>query len=381
MQAAAVATTPIVPNTVMPVPDAPSSGTEPSDFARQLDLASTAGEPEAAPPVATEDAAPEPTPPVNDVATLLAGLQWLTPQPAELAKQAAEAVDGENEEPDAALLSDAAAAAQAVPALTLPVAPLAQPMPALAPAAAPLASAASAGMHTTDAVPAARSMREASAPGIKPTPEDSEPVPLPALRSATFEMTSAVMGNKPPTDVATEVATRAATVTYTPNSMAALAMAQSPIYNTAPSAAAPFHAALTVALGSPEFAPALSTQVSMLVRDGIGEARLHLHPAELGPISVQIALDGRQAQVNMSAEHALTRQALEQALPTLASALRDAGLTLSGGGVFQHPPQQGQREAPDTARGQAQRGVLVTEGEQRHEVRVLVQQGAVDLYA
>ena len=32
---------------------------------------------------------------------------------------------------------------------------------------------------------------------------------------------------------------------------------------------------------------------------------------------------------------AATRQMLEQSLPTLASTLRDAGLTLSGGGVFQ----------------------------------------------
>jgi flagellar hook-length control protein FliK len=36
---------------------------------------------------------------------------------------------------------------------------------------------------------------------------------------------------------------------------------------------------------------------------------------------------------------ATTRQLLEQSLPSLASALREAGFTLSGGGVFQQSRQ------------------------------------------
>jgi len=89
--------------------------------------------------------------------------------------------------------------------------------------------------------------------------------------------------------------------------------------------------------GQPGFAAAVGGQVSVMVRDGVQTARLHLHPAELGPITVQIALEGRAAQVHLAAEHALTRQALEQAMPTLAGSLRDSGLTLTGGGVFEQP--------------------------------------------
>ena len=96
--------------------------------------------------------------------------------------------------------------------------------------------------------------------------------------------------------------------------------------------------------GSADFAPALGAQLSTFLRDGIQHARLQLHPAELGPLTVQILLDGASAQVRLAAEHPLTRQALEQAMPTLAGTLRESGLTLTGGGVFEQPanpqPQQ-----------------------------------------
>ena len=151
------------------------------------------------------------------------------------------------------------------------------------------------------------------------------------------------------------------------------------------------NAHLGATVGTPEFAPALGVQVSLLVRDGISEARLQVHPAELGPIAVQIALDGRSAQVHMSAEHAATRQALEQALPMLASALRDAGMTLTGGGVSQQPPQS---QAQGDARPDANRADRRADGRTAAQgaddgaaplsgvtTRARVQRGAVDLYA
>ena len=61
-----------------------------------------------------------------------------------------------------------------------------------------------------------------------------------------------------------------------------------------------------------------------------------LNPADMGPVSVQITLDGNQARVDFGADVASTRHAIEAGLPELAAALRDAGLTLSGGGVSQH---------------------------------------------
>jgi flagellar hook-length control protein FliK len=78
----------------------------------------------------------------------------------------------------------------------------------------------------------------------------------------------------------------------------------------------------------------------------VQQARLQLHPQELGPVLVRIQLEGQAAQVHLAAEQAFTRQALEQALPALAGQLSDAGFTLAGGGVFEKPPGAGhQRQA------------------------------------
>jgi flagellar hook-length control protein FliK len=41
--------------------------------------------------------------------------------------------------------------------------------------------------------------------------------------------------------------------------------------------------------------------------------------------------------VDFSAAQAHTRQALQDAVPALATALRESGLTLTGGGVFEQP--------------------------------------------
>lgn len=87
---------------------------------------------------------------------------------------------------------------------------------------------------------------------------------------------------------------------------------------------------------APEFREALGVQVSVLARDGVQHAELHLNPSEMGPISVRIEIDGNQAQVNFGVDHAGTRAIVEAGLPELASALREAGLTLTGGGVSDH---------------------------------------------
>lgn len=118
--------------------------------------------------------------------------------------------------------------------------------------------------------------------------------------------------------------------------------------------ATPGEARLGIAPGQPGFAPALGATIATFVRDGLQHARLHLNPAEMGPVAVQIRLDGQAAQVLMSAANAETRAALEQAMPTLAGALREAGLTLAGGGVFEQPRDaRRDGDAADRPRGGA----------------------------
>jgi len=112
-------------------------------------------------------------------------------------------------------------------------------------------------------------------------------------------------------------------------------------------------ATLQAAPGSHSFGLQLGTQVTMWLQDGIQNAQLQLNPAELGPVMVAITLDGQAAQVSFSAEQSLTRQALEQALPTLAGTLAEAGFTLAGGGVFDHGGQGSQPGRDEAALSRA----------------------------
>ena len=105
---------------------------------------------------------------------------------------------------------------------------------------------------------------------------------------------------------------------------------------TGSNAPQPLAVSLPTPLYSPEFPQAMSAQLTVLAQGGVEQAELHLNPAEMGPVSVQIAIEGTQARIDFGADSANTRQAIEASLPELASALRDAGLTLSGGGVSQH---------------------------------------------
>lgn len=117
------------------------------------------------------------------------------------------------------------------------------------------------------------------------------------------------------------------------------------------SAELPLALQIDAAVDSPLFAPALGSQLSLLARDGVRSALLQLHPAEMGPISVAIALDGNAARIDFQALRADTRSLIEASLPALAGALQDAGLTLAGGGVFEQAPG---RQPPPQAQAQAQ---------------------------
>lgn len=150
-------------------------------------------------------------------------------------------------------------------------------------------------------------------------------------------------------------------------------------------APAPYAAQIQAPVGSPDFAPGLSAQVSVMVRDGIQEARLQLNPAEMGPITVQIQVEGNTAQVTMTAEQAPTRDALEQAMPSLAGALREEGLTLTGGGVFEQA-RQPRDDAPAAGAG-SRSGHASGPGGRDDDAtaavpaRRVAARGAVDVYA
>ena len=164
-------------------------------------------------------------------------------------------------------------------------------------------------------------------------------------------------------------------------------------FNPAPTALREVAPPPTVLLPTPfdaaDFSQALGIQVSVLARGGVQHAELQLNPAEMGPVSVQIVMDGTRAQVDFGADMAATRQAIEAGMPALASALRDAGFTLAGGGVSQH--SRGRSDNSDE-RGQAVNGTRGArrladdaqrdaEATARTTTRRTVRLGGLDLYA
>jgi flagellar hook-length control protein FliK len=92
----------------------------------------------------------------------------------------------------------------------------------------------------------------------------------------------------------------------------------------------------------------------------------------------------------MAADQAPTRQWLEQALPTLAATLREAGLTLAGGGVFERAPggQPGDGQGGQGGRGDAAPAGLRTDERDRADAAATAvgaapvrRRGVVDLVA
>jgi len=142
-------------------------------------------------------------------------------------------------------------------------------------------------------------------------------------------------------------------------SLAAATAARAGDADDAPAAATVVH--MPESLDDAAFASALGARLTLLAKDGVQKAELHLNPADMGPVAVQIKVDGSQAQVTFHAAQADTRGVLEQGLPDLAAALAASGLTLAGGGVFQQ--QSGARGGQgDSSQGGPDRGVSGVQG-------------------
>ncbi len=150
-------------------------------------------------------------------------------------------------------------------------------------------------------------------------------------------------------------------------------------------AASTSNAQVHAAVGSPEFPQELGVRLSVLARDGVQQAELHLNPTEMGPVSVQIVMDGTQARIDFGADVAATRQAIEAGLPELASALRDAGFTLAGGGVSQHAGgrqgSEGDSGRRDGSAARSKASAIDGADTTSRVVRTRVAAGGVDVYA
>lgn len=89
-------------------------------------------------------------------------------------------------------------------------------------------------------------------------------------------------------------------------------------------------------------------------------ATLQMNPPQLGPIEVRILLNGDQANVSFAAVQPQTREAIQQALPALATSFAAQGLSLGQTSVGRENLQQGGGNGNGAGSG-APAGTLVAE--------------------
>ena len=119
-------------------------------------------------------------------------------------------------------------------------------------------------------------------------------------------------------------------------------MATASVGNAGTSAADPAVSTVSLPVTHPRWAQAVASEVRWFAEQGVQNATLKLTPEHLGPVEVHLALSDGQVNVNFSASHGDTRQALEQSLPQLRDMLAGAGLSLGQAHVQQQMRQGSQ---------------------------------------
>lgn len=141
---------------------------------------------------------------------------------------------------------------------------------------------------------------------------------------------------------------------------------------------------LAAPLASPEWQRGLSQHLIGLQQRGEQEIELHLHPAELGPLSISLKLGEAGAQAQFLSAHPQVRAAVEQAIPQLREALAEQGISLGETSVGERQQQPQGGRSGSSGHGRALAGGIGEEGASG-AVEALApapaRLGGVDLYA
>jgi len=142
-------------------------------------------------------------------------------------------------------------------------------------------------------------------------------------------------------------------------------------------------------IGTPVRDPAWGEQIGqrvmLMAANQLQTAEIRLTPAEMGPLRVQVSLDDGATNVSFHAQHAVTREAIEQALPRLREMLAENGLSLGQADVGEHGVSEGHkdRDADDQLQDSLAEDGQEASGddEQRRTAEVLTPNGLVDTFA
>jgi flagellar hook-length control protein FliK len=105
----------------------------------------------------------------------------------------------------------------------------------------------------------------------------------------------------------------------------------------------------------------LGERVMMMAGSQLKTAEIRLTPAEMGPLRVQVNVDDGAAHVTFHAQHAVTREAIEQALPRLREMLAESGLSLGNAHVGGEGVAEGNRDGQGETAFAGQAGAELTD--------------------
>jgi flagellar hook-length control protein FliK len=112
----------------------------------------------------------------------------------------------------------------------------------------------------------------------------------------------------------------------------------------------------------PGFDQAVGQRLLVMLQHGQQDARIRVHPENLGSVDIQLKLDGDEARVFMASPHAAVRDALESALPRLRDFFNEAGLSLAHFDVGANDSQAANQFRRDSGTGSGFEGLPGPEG-------------------
>lgn len=113
---------------------------------------------------------------------------------------------------------------------------------------------------------------------------------------------------------------------------------------------------LGTTVGKPQWGDHLGRQLTLMIGRSMDQASIQLDPPELGPMQIRLHLQQDQVSVQISAHHAVVRDAVEQSVVRLQQLFNEEGLELlqvtvsdeqsagEGNGRHQGQSQEGERE-------------------------------------
>ncbi len=139
---------------------------------------------------------------------------------------------------------------------------------------------------------------------------------------------------------------------------------------------------------SEAFQGALGERLISAVRQDLNRAEIRITPEELGPITIELAVDGDSASVVFSADQSGTRSALQDSLQSLRELLDNEGISLTEASVSEQSSSQTGSDERESGQDERQASSTQVTGDpdsdsdqSRPYQAPVRQQGLVDLFA